>query len=300
MKGEPEPSAHWRAPRIVWFLLVTASALTEFSPVVRAQGGPPFRSDDPDTPGNRNWEINAGFVGDRNPSGGSYETPNLDLNYGVRHRIQLKFELPLSIQEVRGDSGHVVGGLGNSLVGVKWRFYAHHSKEEKRNPPGERESNFGLSVYPQLMLNNPTRSVSRGVVEAGPQFLLPLEANAKIGPMRISGEIGYWFANNHDPNSWLRGIVIGHEFKNKAEVGVELYDQYEVRTTAAGPRTRESTVGVGGRAPIAGHESARFIGMAGRAFVFITPTNGQPSWVAYAGIQVLVGSKRHSSDYMGE
>jgi len=34
-----------------------------------------FRSDDPDTPGNTHWEINMGFVGQRSPFGGSYETP---------------------------------------------------------------------------------------------------------------------------------------------------------------------------------------------------------------------------------
>ncbi len=286
-------------PRIVSLFLLTTAALAAFAPVVRAQGGPPFLSDDPDTPGNRNWEINTGFIGDRNPLAGSYETPDLDINYGVGHRLQLKYELPLAIQEVRGDSSHVIAGLGNSLLGVKYRFYAHHTKEQRKNPPGERESNFGLSLYPQLGLNNPTSSVTRGVVEAGPQFLLPIEGNVNLGPVQISAELGYWFAYNHAPNAWLRGFVVEHEFKNKAELGVELYDISQVQGSADSPPTRESTLGVGGRFPIAGHESLRFIGMVGRAFLPVTPTNGQPSWIAYTGLQFLVGSKRHSSDFMG-
>jgi hypothetical protein len=41
------------------FILLPALAL--------AQGGPPFLSDDPDTPGNKHWEINLGFLGERSP-----------------------------------------------------------------------------------------------------------------------------------------------------------------------------------------------------------------------------------------
>jgi hypothetical protein len=38
-----------------------------------AQGGPPYRTDDPETPGNKHWEINFGFIGARNPASGSYQ-----------------------------------------------------------------------------------------------------------------------------------------------------------------------------------------------------------------------------------
>src|SRR5712692_2870032 len=102
-------------------LFLILAALTRFSPPALAQGGPPFRSDDPDTPGNKLWEINTVLTADRNPSEGSYATPNIDVNYGLGNRIQLKYELPFSVQESRGSSGHVVSGFGNSLLGVKWR-----------------------------------------------------------------------------------------------------------------------------------------------------------------------------------
>ena len=105
-----------------------AAAFILFPVLVLAQGGPPFLSDDPDTPGNKHWESNMGFTGERNPFGGSYETPNMDVNYGVGNRIQLKYEVPLSIEEMRGDASHVAAGLGNSLLGLKCRFYEHHSK----------------------------------------------------------------------------------------------------------------------------------------------------------------------------
>src|SRR5450759_3126047 len=130
-----DPSAECRRSsvmkRISPFLCLILAALTRFSPLALAQGGPPFRSDDPDTPGNKRWEINTVLVGDRNPSEGSYLMPNIDVNYGLGNRIQLKYEVPLSIHESRGSSGHVAAGLGNSLLGVKWRFYARHPKSKE-------------------------------------------------------------------------------------------------------------------------------------------------------------------------
>src|SRR5580765_3955402 len=100
-------------PSLQRFFLAVALVFL-FSAAASAQGGPPFRTDDPETPGNRQWEINIGFIGERDRADGSYETPNLDINYGLGDRIQLKYEVPLSIQELRGDSSQVAAGLGNS------------------------------------------------------------------------------------------------------------------------------------------------------------------------------------------
>jgi hypothetical protein len=280
--------------RIPTCCLVLA-ALACLSPLLLAQGGPPFRSDDPDTPGNKRWEINTVLVGDRNPSTGSYETPNIDVNYGVGSRIQLKYEVPLAIQETRGPSGNVAAGLGNSLLGVKWRFYAHHPKAKDSEEVDKKESNFGLSTYPQLLLNNPTGSVRRDIVEPGPQFLLPVEGNAKIGPIRISAEFGHWFTNKDVPSSWIRGVIVGHEFENKNELYVELFDQAATRATALEPKTRESTLGVGFRTPMVRNGSVWFLGMAGRSLVTVTPTNGQPTWIGSVGFQFLTGKRRRSS-----
>ena len=192
---------------------VKVAAFTLFPAIALAQGGPPFRSDDPDTPGNHHWEINLGFIGDRSPFGGSYSTPDIDINYGVGKRIQLSYEVPLSVQEIGGDSSHFAAGLGNSLLGVKYRFYQRHSKTRVRD--GEREVKFSLSTYPQLLLNNPTRAVARDIAEPAPQLLLPLEANANYGWIRISGEVGYWLTGKDVSNSWIQGIVVGHEFRKE-------------------------------------------------------------------------------------
>jgi hypothetical protein len=283
--------------RITLFLGVIFGALAHFPPPALAQGGPPFRSDDPDTPGNKRWEINTILIGDRGPSGGSYSVPDIDINYGIGSRIQLTYETPLSLQESRGASGQVAGGLGNSLLGVKWRFYAHHPRSKESDQVDKKESTFGISIYPQLLLNNPTGSLRRDVVEPGPQFLLPVEANAKIGPIRISGEFGYWFTSKNVPNSWIRGVIVGHELRNRTELDLELYDQAATRATGDEPKIRESTLGVGFRTPVAGNGVVWFMGMVGRSLVTVTPANGQPSWIASVGFQILTGKhRRNSSD----
>jgi hypothetical protein len=268
--------------KIIVFVLFPVLALS--------QGGPPFRSDDPDTPGRNHWEINLGFIGERSPFGGSYSVPNIDINFGIGNRIQLKYEAPLSIQESRGDSSHVAAGLGNSLLGVKYRFYQRHSKT--RVEDGEREMKFGLSIYPQVLLSNPARSVEREIAEPGPQLLLPLEASANIGWLRMSAEAGYRLAGKGVSDSWIRGIVLGHEFKKDAELYFELYDQHDVRTAAGMEKLRESTVGVGGRIPIVRQHWLRLIGMGGHGLVPATATNGQPGWIAYVGIQFLSDRRR--------
>ena len=283
--------------RIAQIFCLILAALGRFSPLALAQGGPPFRSDDPDTPGNGNWEINTVLVGDRNPSEGFYETPNLDLNYGLGGRIQLKYELPLSIYESRGSTDHVAAGLGDSLLGVKARFYSHHPETAKRDETGRRESNFAISTYPQLVLSNPTSSIRRHVVEPGPQYLLPVEAKAKIGPIRVSGEYGYWFGNKTVPPAWIRGMIVGHEFRNKTEVDLEFYDRDDTKATPLEPKNRETTLGIGLRTPLVRKHSAWFIAMVGTSVAPVTRINGQPCWIATVGLQFLSsGRRRHSFD----
>ena len=278
-KGRVKSSAQRFSLAVVFVLL--------FSPAASAQGGPPFQTDDPETPGNRQWEINLALIGERTLSEGSYATPNIDINYGLGDRVQLKFELPLSIQERRSDSAYVTAGLGNSLIGVKWRFYQHGDVAQPGKLP-KAKVGFAMSVYPQLVLNNPTSSVTRGIAEPGPQFLLPVEANGQFGPIQIVGEIGYWFTNKHHRNSpqdsWIRGLIIGHEFTNKTELYLELHDDENLDSVE-----RESTIGIGGRQPVNRNETVLFLGMVGRRLRAATPTNGQPNWIAYFGLQFLLG-----------
>jgi len=283
---------------------VFATFLLSLCGIAHAQGGPPFRTDDPETPGNRNWEINFGWVGERSTGEGSYSIPDVDLNYGFGDRIQLKFELPIVIHETRQISNDSEGiqsntqarldlGAGESLLGVKWRFYEHRIRSAGRlsadgEPP---ESNFSLSTYPQLSLNNPTSSVERGVVTTGPQFLLPIEVNARIGPIRVDGEVGYWFTNRDVPQSWIRGMIVGHDFTKRTEAYVEIYDEQDANRVDAAAKGRQATLGLGGRHAVNEKRTIWLLLMEGRSFQKVAPDNMQPSWIAYVGVQFLFGPR---------
>jgi hypothetical protein len=279
-------------------LLAVLSAIGGIA--AHAQAGPPFLTDDPETPGNHHWEINAGWLGARNSGHGDYEVPDFDFNYGLGDRIQLKYELPIAIHEDRpqpGTPGHVLGGLGESLLGVKYRFYEHRPAGSPPDlaslaaalPAEVPEANFSVSTYPQLSLDNPTRAVPRGVVTPGPQFLLPLEANARIGPIRVDGEIGYWFTPATVPQSWIRGFIAGHEFTPSTELYVELHDQQDANRVNGQPKQRSFTLGGGGRHAFNRSKSILALFMAGRSLQRVAADNSQPSWIAYLGVQFLLG-----------
>src|SRR5579872_7257089 len=87
-----------------------------------AQGGPPMITDDPDTPGNRNWEINANAVGAFSRGQSFVQVPYLDLNYGFGDNIQLKFEGGWTPVVHTGTDNQSGAGPGALLAGAKWRF----------------------------------------------------------------------------------------------------------------------------------------------------------------------------------
>jgi hypothetical protein len=92
-------------------------------------------------------------------------------------------------------------------------------------------------------------------------------------------------------------VIIGHEFRRKIEVSLEVYDQKTTSGPVGKPSARESTLGIGGRIPVTKGGSVWFIAMAGRSLATVTRTNDQPSWIASVGFQILSGRRRrYSSD----
>jgi hypothetical protein len=248
-------------------------ALLSMGPIFAwAQGGPPLLTDDPGTPGNNNWEINVAYTQDRRADGNTYDVPILDMNYGVGDRIQLKFQIPYLFSSSNG--GHLAGGLGNSLAGVKWRFYQNERK------------GWNVSAYPQLELNNPTDSLRRGLVDRGPNFLLPVEITKTLGPLELNLEAGYWFSQ-HLSDGHILGFAVGHQATKKLEVLSEVYDFGEV-----GAANRDDTFDFGGRYEF--HRGMLFIFMAGRSF--LGPLSGQSHFIGYFGVQFQIQKTHHNPD----
>lgn len=250
----------------------------------RAQGGPPFITDDPGTPGNRHWEINFGWIADHNPGAAYYELPDIDMNYGWGDRIQLKYELPVAAATDQNNTTRV--GLGESLLGIKWRPYEHHHDGE---PKSDENMDFSVGTYPQASINNPTSAVRRGIVENGPQYYLPVEATAKLGPIDFNGEVGRWFGNKLNPSRWGRGLIAGHEFSDRFELYSEIYDLQDANRIGSIPKQRELTLDVGGRQTLDRRGHLRLLFMGGRGIQAVTRQNSEPNWIAYVGVQILLG-----------
>jgi hypothetical protein len=270
-----------RPANFLLLLVAVASAS-----LARAQGGPPFITDDPGTPGNRHWEINLGWIADHNPGLAMYELPDFDINYGLGDRIQLKYELPIAAATDANNTTRA--GLGESLLGIKWRPYEHHTAGE---PKSDENMDFSIGTYPQASINNPTSAVRRGIVENGPQYYLPMEMTAKLGPVGLNGEVGHWFGNQLTPSRWGRGLIAGHEFNDRLELYGEIYDLQDANRIGTVPKQRELTLDMGGRQTLdhAGH--IRLLFMGGRAMQAVALTNSEPSWIAYLGVQFLLGPK---------
>jgi len=71
---------------LFWALLILGTS------VALAQGGPPYYTNDPGTPGNKDWEINFGYMPFLFRGQSISHTPDVDINFGVGDRIQLTYE----------------------------------------------------------------------------------------------------------------------------------------------------------------------------------------------------------------
>lgn len=183
-----------------------ASIVAACVPMLAQAGSPPMITDDPGTPGNAQWEINVGWIyehADANPA--EHEAPLLDINYGWGDRVQLKYEVPWVVVEGEGS------GLGNSLLGVKWRFL------------DSGEQGWNVSTYPQVELRNPgSRSVERGLAEPGTTVLLPFEFERGFEAFTLGFELGRAFSSR-DEDQWYGGIVLARDLTPGVEGLLELH-----------------------------------------------------------------------------
>ena len=243
------------------------------STLALAQGGPPYYTNDPGTPGNRNWEINLGYMPFLYSGQSISHVPDVDINFGVGDRIQLTYESAW-LRVTDPSPSPAKYGMAQDQLGVKWRFSDH----------GDAGSAF--SVFPQLSINNPNHSVARGITPPGASLILPLEFTRKFGPIDINAEAGYNFVHL-GPDGWLAGLVVGHEFTKRFEMDAEIY-----ATGTFHPSYTQPTFDAGARYRL--HRPLILLMMAGRSFE--PARNNQPYFVGYFGIQILLPPKSFDKD----
>jgi hypothetical protein len=229
----------------------------------RADAGPPFLTNDPDTPGDGNWEINIGYVSTLTHLVDTHQLPQLDLNFGVGDRIQLTYEIPYVLQM---RDGARESGWSNALPGVKWRFF------------DQGENGWQLSTFPQLETAGSPSARRTGIAVDGPRLLLPLEIARAVGPLRLDFEAGY-YAPWHGPEERILGFVVGVEATPRLELDAELYNDH-----AMGASPQVTTIDFGGRLRL--HRAFILLFMAGRSLS--AGRDGQVDFMGYLGIQVLL------------
>jgi hypothetical protein len=231
--------------------------------LAKAQGSPPLLTNDPGTPGTKNWEINLGVMPTLRQGEHEFQLPQLDFNYGVGRTIQLTFEVPYLLQTVPGPP--TLHAWSNAFPGVKWRFI-----DDKHG--------WNVSVFPQFELSGPARATKLGLAQNGTRALLPLEVQRKFGPLELDVEVGY-FLPIHGHEERIIGFSAGYTFTKKLEVMGEVYND-----RAMGDLPHDTTWDFGGRYGF--HRGLIFLFMAGRSFS--DNASGQPNFLAYIGIQVLL------------
>jgi hypothetical protein len=242
------------------FFVGSLLILVSFSSV-SGQGGPPMITDDTETVPKGHWEINTAFTIERGFDGRMFGTPLLDINYGTSRNTQLKVEIPWLILHQNGKRS--VSGLGNTNIGVRWRF---RDEDEKHR--------VAMSIYPQIEFNNGNSSVRRGLVDKGPEFLMPLQWQTMIHKFALGGDVGYRFKRGAD--ELIYGVILGKELRGAVEVMGEIH--------GTGPRRHlgdsEVVYNLGSRIKL--HEHANLIFSAGKSL----RRHFDPRFIGYAGVQI--------------
>ena len=247
-----------------WAIVLLVSVIV----ATAAQAGPPYVTEDPETPPLHGWEINIPFTLEHESGEKAFETPLFDINYGYRGNVQLKVEFALL--NMRLDGGRTERGLSDICVGVKWRFL----EEDGRLPQ--------MAIYPQVTL--PTGDDQRGLGEGKPSFRLPLVAQKSWGPWTVYGNVGAGLQSRPGSRDfWFHGVTVVREVSSSLELGVEEYGNSPTDWD------ERSSLGfnLGGTWKVA--EAMNILFSAGRT------VRGEQATTVYLGIQVLVGGSRADS-----
>ena len=218
-------------------------------------------TDDTGTVPKGRWEINSAFTIERGFDGRMFGTPLLDVNYGLSKNTQIKVEIPWIVIHRNGQKS--INGLGNTNIGVRWRFRDEDKKQR-----------VGMSIYPQVEFNNLTSSVRRGIVDKGPEFLMPLQWQTQVGKYGIGGDVGYRVKRGQD--ELIYGVIVGRKFKDSVEILGEIHGTGERNNL----NNSEVVFNFGCRIKL--NNNISFITSAGKSL----RRNYDPRFIGYAGFQV--------------
>lgn len=173
-------------------------------------GGPPFLTDDPEPVDYQHGEAYLFTLGEHFRGGYAIEGPAGELNYGVLPDTQLHLIVPMST--VGGGAAPTVSGLGDTEIGIKYRFV-----HETNGWPQ-------IGFFPMVEL--PTGDADRSLGNGRAWFRLPLWLQKSWGPWTT--DFGGGAALNSAPSQRdypFGGWLVQREFGSRLTLGGEIFGQ---------------------------------------------------------------------------
>ena len=229
-----------------------------------AQGGPPMITDDPGTVDKGHLEINSGITAEHTASETSIEFPFIDINYGVSARQHINFEVPLVSRYVQGEgTDHGIGKMG---IGTKFRFVDQDS------------AGIAISTHPACSFVLSNNAVTKGVIDEGTEFFLPLEFQKDYNQNSFGIELGR-LINTKTEDSWTYGALYAREFNARINAAVEV-------NGTSNTNFSESTMflNVGARMTITSWSKLLF--SAGKTIIL--PKGNEDVYIGYLALQVAI------------
>lgn len=192
-----------RIRRVVLLLsgiLLTAPALA----------GPPFLTDDPEPVPYQHYETYIFSSYDNSAAGVSAVGPAVEYNIGAAPELQIHLVVPLAYFSPPG--GASAYGLGDSEVGIKYRFLDETSDRPQ------------VGIFPMVEL--PTGNAARGLGNGQGWYRLPVWVQKSWGAWTADGGGGY--AINHAPgmrNYFFGGVLLQRQLNDRWILGAEIFSQ---------------------------------------------------------------------------
>ena len=192
----------WYAPAIVVSVAMLAGP--------PAWAGPPFVTDDTDTPDKGHFEINLAAQYTRFVGGSVGNVPSLEVKYGVLGNLEASVLVPMGLSQVSGVGTNV--GFGDVEVSLKYRFV-------EEDAWGWRPS---IAIAPQI--NLPSGSEPRGLGAGRVTGFIPVWLQKDFNQWTVFGGGGPNINPGPDQkNWWFAGIAVLRELSPSWTVGGEVY-----------------------------------------------------------------------------
>ncbi len=158
-------------------------------PVEMTAGSPPLQTEDTDTPGAGNLEINLVALGESGGGEHRYALPLMDFNYGVGDTLQLSYSIPYmfvrqaGIDPTGAEEITSANGFGDSSLGLKYRFYDNT------------DSGISLAIEPQVEFRTP--GAKRAVSEGHTTTVLPVIVTREFANASLTANAGVALSAGH-------------------------------------------------------------------------------------------------------